>query len=141
MKTALLVTLLASIVALLVFADSWRQRKKIESAFQGRIPLSPEGFYESFFRDQGIPFEVVAGVRQVLEEQLGIDLSRLQSSDDFSTNLSFLLEFDSLADVEIICSLEERFGIKISDDEAAAAHTVSDLILLVNSKVAAGVAA
>ena len=69
-----------------------------------------------------------------------VDLSRLQSSDDFSTNLSFLWDFDSLANVEIVSSLENRFGIKISDEEAVAAHTVADLVALVSGKVATGAA-
>lgn len=141
MKTALLVILFVSIAALAGFAGSWRKRRLIENAFRGRTPLSLESFHESCFRTQGIPYEVVAGVRQVLEEQLGVDLSRLQGSDDFSTNLGFFWEFDSLANVEIVHSLEARFDIHISDDEAVAAHTVSDLVSLVHSKVAARAAA
>jgi acyl carrier protein len=116
-----------------------RQRiRKMEAAFAGRAPLSPADFYERFFSAQGVPREVVSGVRQVLEEQLGADLSRLAASDDFSENIGFFFEFDSMVDVEIVCALEEEFSIRISDEEATNAHTIRDIVELVSRKVQAG---
>jgi acyl carrier protein len=64
-------------------------------------------------------------------------MSRLADNDDFSKNLSFFWDFDSMADVEIVCALEEKFGIKISDEEAEKAHTISEIVNLVYSKIGA----
>lgn len=110
-------------------------KEKIEAAFIDRQILSPTDFYTAFFMGSGVPEQVVIGVREVLENNLGADLSRLVDSDDFSKNLEFFWDFDSMADVEIVCELEERFSIKIKDDEAAAAQTVRDIVELVWRKV------
>jgi acyl carrier protein len=113
-----------------------RQRqRKMEEAFVGRSPLPGAEFYERFFRAQGIPEDIVMGVRRVLEEQLDAELSRLVASDDFSRNIGFFFDFDSMADVEIVCALEETFSINISDEEAANAHTIQDIVDLVWCKV------
>jgi acyl carrier protein len=107
----------------------------MEAVFAGRQPLTPMEFYERHFRERGVAPEVVVGVRSILEEQLGADLSRLRDSDDFSKNLSFFWDFDSMADVEVVCALEERFNIKLSDQEAQGAKTVADIVQLVQAKL------
>lgn len=111
------------------------KENKIKEAFAGRLPLTAEEFYERYFSNRGIPPEIAVGIRKVLEEQLGADMSCLQAEDDFSKNLSFFWDFDSMADVEIVVALEKHFGIKISDAEAEKAHTVSQLVHLVAEKV------
>jgi acyl carrier protein len=140
LKTVL--ALLGGVVLLvaLVRLDSLRRARKIEAAFAGREALSLEAFYEKYFRSQGVPLAVATGVRLVLEEQLSADLSRLRDTDDFSKDLAFFWDFDSLANVEIVCALEERFGIKISDEEAERAKTVSDIVHLVQTKLASNAA-
>ena len=115
--------------------ETKRKQKKIENTFKGRELLSPEAFYEKFYRDKDIAIETVKGVRKVLEEQLDCDLSQLSSEDDFSENLSFFWDFDSMASVEIVMALEEEFSVKIEDSEAEKAHTINDIIMLVSSKV------
>ncbi|MEM7097586.1 MAG: phosphopantetheine-binding protein [Pseudomonadota bacterium] len=72
------------------------------------------------------------GVRFVLEEQLGFDLSALRSSDDFRSNLKFFFDLDSMASVEIVYALEERFSISIADEEAEHASSIEDIVLLVH---------
>jgi len=120
---------------LLTIFETKRKQKKIENAFKGRELLSPKAFYEKFYLDKEIAIETVKGVRKVLEEQLDCDLSQLSSEDDFSENLSFFWDFDSMASVEIVMALEEEFSIKIEDFEAEKAHTINDIIMLVSSKV------
>lgn len=139
MKTVLALLAGAGLVAALVRVDSLRRAKKIEAAFAGRKALAPEAFYEAHFKSHGVPLAVVVGVRTILEEQLSADLSRLRDTDDFSKNLAFFWDFDSLADVEIVCALEERFGIKISDQEAERTKTVADIVHLVQTKLASNV--
>ncbi|MFW5425648.1 MAG: hypothetical protein ACKE8G_03515 [Methylophagaceae bacterium] len=126
-------------VALLFFVlwlySEWNVKRKINDAFIGRESLSNETFYTIYFKETGISKQVVNGVKQVLEEQLAADLSRLSAEDDFSKNLNFFWELDSLADVEIIIALEEKFNIKIEDFEAEQTFTVRDIVNLVSDKL------
>lgn len=129
---------IAAIVFLLfinVRLESWQKKRKINNAFSRREPQTPEQFYDRYFKEQGVPFYIVDGIRTILEKQLSADLSRLADTDDFSKNLSFFWNFDSMAAVEIVCALEEKFGIKIADREAEKTLTISDIVKLVDSKV------
>jgi acyl carrier protein len=125
------------LIAFYVFVknDEKQQKRKIEEAFEGRKHLSEKEFFEKYFESQGISEKVVTGVRKVLEVQLGADLSRLSASDDFSNNIGFFFELDSMAGVEIVCALEEEFSIKITDEEAENARTIQDIVNLVWHKV------
>ncbi len=64
-------------------------------------------------------------------------MSCLLTEDDFSQNLSFFWDFDSMANVEIVIAIEQHFQVKIADAEAEKTHTVSELVELVSSKVGA----
>jgi acyl carrier protein len=83
----------------------------------------------------GVPADVVIEFRRVLEDELGVDLSRLSAEDDFNRNLSSFWEFDSMADVELIIRLEEEFRIKIKDNEAQQATTIAEMVNLVWNKL------
>ncbi|MEC5218630.1 acyl carrier protein [Actimicrobium sp. GrIS 1.19] len=123
------------LLTVLVRMDSLRKAKKVEAAFAGRESLAPDQFYERYFRGKGVSIDVVNGVRAILEAQLGADMSRLADTDDFSRNLSFFWDFDSMASVEIACALEERFAITITDEEAEFTKTVGDIVGLVTRKI------
>lgn len=135
----LLIAFFCFVVLLVVFSAPYlkkRHQKIVDKLFSGRQPLTPTDFYAQYFENQGVPFDVVMGVRQVLQEQLNADLSRLNAEDDFSKNLSYFFENDSMADVEIIVGLEKKFGIKIQNHEAENTHTIRQLVQLVARKVA-----
>lgn len=135
MKIALFI--IAAIALFIMFAkfEAWRRARKIEAVFGGRDALDSEQFYERYFKQKGVPLEVVSGVKCILAEQLSADMSRITDADDFSKNLKFFWDFDSLADVEIVCALEDVFNIKITDDEARRSRTVSDIVFLVHAKI------
>ena len=120
---------------MLWFWSSKIKKRKIDQAFSGRQPLTSALFYDNFFRQKGVSKDIVYGVREILEEQLSADLSCLHAEDDFSKNLKFFFEGDSMVDVSIVVALEERFEIKITDLEAEQAHTVEDIINLVSKKI------
>jgi acyl carrier protein len=115
--------------------ESRAKKKKWEAAFAGREPLDEQGFYERYFQARGIPADVVKKVRRVLEDELDADLTRLKAEDDFTQNLSFFFDYDSLAGVKIVERLEEEFSIKITDAEAGEAHTVEGIVNLVWAKI------
>ena len=126
------------IVSLLIFVwkfDDKSIKRKYNKLFLNREYLSTESFYEKYFKSKYTPKNIVFGVKKVLEEQLGTELSKLSAEDDFSKNLNFFFAHDSMADVEIVVGLESEFNIKISDSEAETAHTVNDIINLVCKKI------
>lgn len=112
-----------------------RKNKKLEVVFKDREKLPVNIFYEKYYLDKNVPFNVVKNVRDILEEELGIDLSRLSAKDDFSKNLGFLLQYDSLADIAIVQALESSFSIKYEDIEAEKMRTIDDIIFSVTKKL------
>ena len=110
-------------------------RKKLEAAFTGRESLDDQTFYEKYFRSRGVPADVVIKVRRILEEEFGVDLSRVSAEDDFVRNLSFIADYGSLDAVEVVMRLEEEFGIEISDAEAEQSTSVEAIVNLVWNKL------
>ena len=61
-------------------------------------------------------------LKKIIADQLSVN------EDDVVPEASFIddLNADSLDPVELIMSLEEEFGVKISDEDAAKIQTVQD---------------
>ena len=106
------IVIIAMVLFTLIKDEKSQKEEKIAALFLGRQPLSSQDFYEKYYQNIGIPFEIIEKTRKILENVLETDLSCLSASDDFSKNLSFFWDFDSMADVELILSLEEEFNIK-----------------------------
>jgi acyl carrier protein len=68
--------------------------------------------------------EMVARLRKIVAEQLGVEESQVVPSASFADDL----KADSLDLVELIMSLEEEFGIEISDDDAEKILTVQNAL-------------
>jgi acyl carrier protein len=64
--------------------------------------------------------EVLERIREHLAEELEVDPARIDDSTRFREDL----EADSLDLVELVVELEDRYGIRIPDDEAARILTV-----------------
>ena len=130
-QLALLVAILIVTAIPIWLWESRAKKARIEAAFAHREPIDERTFYERYFQSRGVPAFVVIKVREVLEYELEADLSRLSADDDFTRNLSFFWDYDSLANVKIVEHLEEEFRIKITDAEAERTHTVADIVNLV----------
>jgi len=61
-------------------------------------------------------------LKKIVVEQLGVDETEVMPEASFVDDLNA----DSLDLVELIMSLEEEFGIEISDEEAEKIRTVQD---------------
>jgi acyl carrier protein len=72
-------------------------------------------------------------VRAAVADHLGIEPERLTEQASLSQDLGL----DSLAGIELATALEDRFSLRITDDELAAVRTYGDLQRLVLRKVAA----
>lgn len=68
--------------------------------------------------------EVEERLKKIIAEQLGVDESKIVPDAHFAKDLNA----DSLDLVELIMSIEEEFGIEISDDEAEKIETVNDAL-------------
>jgi acyl carrier protein len=75
--------------------------------------------------------EILAKVRDILVDQLGVD------ADDVKLEASFQddLNADSLDLVELIMELEDQFNVKISDEEAQTLTTVGDAVDFIAERV------
>jgi len=70
-------------------------------------------------------------LRKMIAEQLGV------SEDEVVPDASFIddLNADSLEMVDLIISLEEEFGIQVSDEDAEKIKTVKDAIDYLNDRL------
>lgn len=68
--------------------------------------------------------EVLAGIKEIVVDVAGVDASKIEMSKSFSDDL----EVDSLSMVEVVVAAEERFGVKIPDDQVSELATVGDAV-------------
>ncbi len=77
--------------------------------------------------------DAVERLRQLVSDQLGVDVSKMKSEANIIDDLGA----DSLDVVELVMALEETFDIEVSDEEAEVLRTVGDVEAFVVGRVAA----
>jgi acyl carrier protein len=75
--------------------------------------------------------EILAGLAEIVEEVAGV------AQDDVTAEKSVVddLDIDSLSMVEIAVQAEDKFGVKIPDDELANLKTVGDAVTYVSANL------
>ncbi len=68
--------------------------------------------------------QALSEIQAILVEQLGVDASEVVETASFSEDLNA----DSLDLVEMIMEMEDRFGVKIPDEDAEKIVTVGDAV-------------
>lgn len=74
--------------------------------------------------------EVFDQIKAMLVDQLGVDEEDVKMEASFQDDL----DADSLDLVELIMEMEDKFGIKISDEEAQNIRTVSQAVEFVSTR-------
>ena len=68
--------------------------------------------------------QVVEGLAEILEEVAGVNPDDVAESKSFTEDL----DVDSLSMVEVVVAAEEKFDVKIPDDEVQNLKTVGDAV-------------
>jgi acyl carrier protein len=68
--------------------------------------------------------EILAGLAEIVEEVAGVAAADVTADKSFTDDL----DIDSLSMVEIAVQAEDKFGVKIPDDELANLKTVADAV-------------
>jgi acyl carrier protein len=74
--------------------------------------------------------DVMAEVKEIIVDLLGIDESKIKPESRFREDL----EADSLDIVELIMAMEDKFGSEISDEEAQKLSTVGDVVKYIEER-------
>ncbi|BCJ31357.1 MULTISPECIES: acyl carrier protein [Actinocatenispora] len=76
--------------------------------------------------------EIRTGLADILEEVAGVDKSDVADEKSFTEEL----DVDSLSMVEVVVAAEEKFGVKIPDDEVPNLKTVGDAVTYIEKNAA-----
>ncbi|PWJ25474.1 acyl carrier protein [Branchiibius hedensis] len=68
--------------------------------------------------------EILAGLADIVNEETGVDTAQVQPEKSFTDDL----DIDSLSMMTIVVNAEEKFGVRIPDDEVKNLNTVGDAI-------------
>jgi acyl carrier protein len=68
--------------------------------------------------------DVLAGLKEIVEEVAGIPAASVELDKNFTDDL----DVDSLSMVEVVVAAEERFGVKIPDENVTDLLTVEDAV-------------
>jgi acyl carrier protein len=77
--------------------------------------------------------EIRAALAEIVNEVAGISADDVQLDKSFSDDL----DVDSLSMVEVVVEAEEKFGVKIPDDEVKNLKTVGDAVAYIERARAA----
>ncbi|MFZ2512246.1 MAG: meromycolate extension acyl carrier protein AcpM [Gordonia sp. (in: high G+C Gram-positive bacteria)] len=87
--------------------------------------------------------QLVSGIAEIIEEVTGIEPSEVTMEKSFVDDL----DIDSLSMVEIAVQVEDKYGVKVPDEDLAGLRTVGDTVAYVqkleaeNPETAAAIAA
>ncbi|MBP5651774.1 MAG: acyl carrier protein [Clostridia bacterium] len=71
-------------------------------------------------------------VKEILASQLNVKADKITPQSNVIADLGA----DSLDVVELLMTLEDDFGVAVSDEEAVNLKTVADIVKLIDSKLA-----
>ncbi|MCO1577773.1 MULTISPECIES: acyl carrier protein [unclassified Crossiella] len=72
--------------------------------------------------------EILDGLAEIIEEVAGVDQADVAAEKSFVDDL----DIDSLSMVEVAVQAEDKFGVKIPDDELVNLKTVGDAVAYIS---------
>jgi acyl carrier protein len=73
--------------------------------------------------------EVLAGLAEIVNEETGIDTDSVKMEKSFTNDL----DIDSISMMTIVVNAEEKFSVKIPDEEVKNLLTVADAVRFITS--------
>ncbi|MFM8927571.1 MAG: acyl carrier protein [Rhodoluna sp.] len=73
--------------------------------------------------------EVLQGLAEIVNEETGIDTDSVKLEKSFTNDL----DIDSISMMTIVVNAEEKFGVKIPDEEVKNLITVGDAVNFITS--------
>jgi acyl carrier protein len=73
--------------------------------------------------------EILSGLAEIVNEETGLAVDAVQLDKSFTDDL----DIDSLSMMTIVVNAEERFGVRIPDDDVKNLKTVGDAVLYIHS--------
>ncbi|MFZ4117490.1 MAG: acyl carrier protein [Rhodoluna sp.] len=73
--------------------------------------------------------EVLAGLAEIVNEETGIDTDSVKMDKSFTNDL----DIDSISMMTIVVNAEEKFSVKIPDEEVKNLLTVGDAVNFITS--------
>ena len=71
--------------------------------------------------------EILEGLAEIVNDETGIDTAEVELDKSFTDDL----DIDSLSMMTIVVNAEERFGVRIPDDEVKNLKTVRDAVTFI----------
>ncbi|HOF64034.1 MAG TPA: acyl carrier protein [Dermatophilaceae bacterium] len=71
--------------------------------------------------------EILEGLAEIVNEETGIDTAEVELDKSFTDDL----DIDSLSMMTIVVNAEERFGVRIPDDEVKNLKSVRDAVTFI----------
>jgi acyl carrier protein len=73
--------------------------------------------------------EILSGLAEIINEETGLAADAVQSDKSFTDDL----DIDSLSMMTIVVNAEEKFGVRIPDDDVKNLKTVGDAVSYIQS--------
>ncbi len=73
--------------------------------------------------------EILAGLADIVNEETGLDTDSVQMDKSFTEDL----DIDSLSMMTIVVNAEDKFGVKIPDEEVKNLVTVGDAVKFIGA--------
>jgi acyl carrier protein len=73
--------------------------------------------------------EILSGLAEIINEETGLAADAVQLDKSFTDDL----DIDSLSMMTIVVNAEERFGVRIPDDDVKNLKTVGDAVSYIQS--------
>ncbi|HEX3068603.1 MAG TPA: acyl carrier protein [Thermoanaerobaculia bacterium] len=129
----------AAIIVVVTVYIAYRRRLACDRKrlLESRNPVPSREFGATHYPADPVRAEIASFILLKFEELTAYDFKGALPEDRIVDDLR-VDELDSLATVEIIQDVEVRFGIKVTDTEAAATQTLNDFIELVAVKRGGG---